>query len=216
MIYSLKNADFIRITDENAGFFGGAQGWLADKFSQNGGCGVVAAANILAYLALSDEKYSALYPQKTFTKSDFTAFMTELCGYVKIRNFFGKPLGVWGKRRFERGAARYAKSRGVELSAVSFTRKTSAAEYIKSALLENRPVAMLIGLNGRLKKVRCEYPSGGAFFGNFERHWVTITELIEDGEKITLKASSWGAGAYIDLSDFIKGEKIYCALTSFK
>lgn len=216
MIFSLNNANFIRITDENSAFFGGAQGWFADKFSQNGGCGVVAAANILAYLALSDEKYSALYPQKTFTKRDFTSFMSEICEYVKIRRFFGKPLGVWGKRRFERGIIRYAKSRGIELSVISLTRKTSAAEYIKSALRENRPVAMLIGLNGRLKKVRCEYPSGGTFFGNFERHWVTITELIEDGEKITLKASSWGAGAYIDLSDFIKGEKIYRALTSFK
>lgn len=216
MIFSLNNADFIRITDENSAFFGGAQGWFADKFSQNGGCGVVAAANILAYLALSDEKYSALYPQKTFTKRDFTSFMSEICEYVKIRRFFGKPLGVWGKRRFERGVLRYAKSRGIELSAVSFTRKTSAAEYIKSALRENRPVAMLIGLNGRLKKVRCEYPSGGAFFGSFERHWVTITELIKDGEKITLKASSWGASAYINLNDFLEGEKIYRALTSFK
>ena len=78
MIYALKNADFIRITDENALFYGGAQSWFADGFSQNGGCGVVAAANILAYLALSDEKYFALYPKKTFSKSDFTAFMTEI------------------------------------------------------------------------------------------------------------------------------------------
>ena len=215
MIYALKNADFIRITDENALFYGGAQSWVADGFSQNGGCGVVAAANILAYLALSDEKYFALYPKKTFSKSDFTAFMTEIQDFVRIRNFFGKPLGVWGKRRFERGVLSYAKSRGIELSAASAKCK-GAADFIKSSLLEDKPVAMLIGLNKRLKKVRCEYPSGGAIFGSFERHWVTITELIADGEKIMLKVSSWGAAAYIELSDFIEGEKLYSALISFK
>lgn len=215
MIYALKNADFMRITDENASFYGGAQSWFADKFSINGGCGVVAAANILAYLALSDEKYSALYPQKTLTKSDFTAFMAEIRRFVKIRNFFGKPLGVWGKRRFESEVLRYAKSRGVELSAIS-RKRTNTADYIKTALLENRPVAMLIGFNRRLRKVRCEYPSGGAFFGSFERHWVTVMELIEDGEKTMVKASSWGAAAYIELSDFIEGEAVYSALISFK
>ena len=141
--------------------------------------------------------------------------MTEIQDFVRIRNFFGKPLGVWGKRRFERGVLSYAKSRGVELSVAS-SKGMGAEDFIKSSLLEDKPVAMLIGLNKRLKKVRCEYPSGGAVFGSFERHWVTITKLIEDGEKIMVKASSWGAAAYIELSDFLEGERLYSALISFK
>ena len=100
MIYALENPDFLKITDKYATFYGGAQAWFSDKFSVNGGCGVVCAANILAYL---DEKHARLYPQNSLSKQDFTAFMTELCGFVKIRNFFGQPLGVWGKKRFEKG-----------------------------------------------------------------------------------------------------------------
>ena len=216
MIYALQNPDFLIITDKNDAFYGGTQAWFSDKFSVNGGCGVVSAANILAYLG---EKNAALYPQKSLSKQDFTAFMTELCAFVKIRNFFGQPLGVWGKKRFEKGVLDYAKSRDVELSAAAFNGKMTlekAADFIKNALSENLPVAMLIGFNNRLKNVRYVYPSGSAFSGSFEKHWVTITELSENGGKFTVKVSSWGAAAEIDLADFIGGEKIYSALVYFK
>ncbi len=219
MIYALENPDFLKITDKNGAFYGGAQAWFSDKFSVNGGCGVVSAANILAYLAASDEKYARLYPRNSLSKQDFAAFMEELCSFVKIRNFFGQPLGVWGKKRFEKGVLDYAKSRGVSLSAVRFRGKMTlgnAADFIKNALSENLPVTMLIGFNRRLKSVRCVFPSGGAMFGSFERHWVTITEISENNGKITVKVSSWGAVAEIDLADFIDGEKIYSALVSFK
>ncbi|MCI7759555.1 MAG: hypothetical protein MSH49_05970 [[Eubacterium] saphenum] len=219
MIYALQNSDFLKITDKNDAFYGGAQSWFSDKFSVNGGCGVVCAANILAYLAASDEKYAGLYPQNSLSKQDFTAFMEELCGFVKIRNFFGQPLGVWGKKRFEKGVLNYAKSRDVELSAVELCGKVTlenTSDYIKTALSQNLPVAMLIGFNRRLKNVRYVYPSGNALNYSFERHWVTITELSENGGKFTVKVSSWGAAAEIDLADFIGGEKIYSALVYFK
>ncbi len=219
MIYALENPDFLKITDKNGAFYGGAQAWFSDRFSVNGGCGVVCAANILAYLAASDEKYARLYPQNSLSKQDFTAFMEELCAFVKIRNFFGKPLGVWGEKRFEKGVLGYAKSRSVELSAVAFNGKMTlenAANFIKNALSENLPVAMLIGFNSRLKNVRYVYPSGNALNYSFERHWVTITELSENDGKFTVKVSSWGAFAFIDLADFIEGEKIYSALVHFK
>lgn len=219
MIYALQNPDFLKITDKNDEFYGGAQAWFSDKFSINGGCGVVSAANILAYLASSDEKYAPLYPRNSLSKQDFTAFMEELCGFVKIRNFFGQPLGVWGKKRFENGVLDYAKSRSVELSAVNFSGKMTlekSADFIKNALSENLPVAMLIGFNSRLKNVRYVYPSGSALNYSFERHWVTITELSENDGKFTVKVSSWGAFAFIDLADFIGGEKIYSALVYFK
>ena len=216
MIYALTNPDFLKITDKNDAFYGGAQAWFSDKFSVNGGCGVVSAANILAYLAASAEKYARLYPRNSLSKQNFTAFMEELCGFVKIRNFFGQPLGVWGEKRFEKGVLDYAKSRGVSLSETSFNGKTSASDFIKNALSENLPVAMLIGFNSRLKNVRYVYPSGSALNYSFERHWVTITELSENNGNFTVKASSWGAAAEIDLADFIDGEKVYSALVYFK
>lgn len=219
MICALENPDFVKISDGNNSYFGGSQSWFEDKFKQNGGCGVIAAANILCYLALSDEKYQMLYTKKSLEKADFTEFSGELCEFVKIRSFFGQPLGVWGKRRFENGVLSYAKNRGVRLSAIPFRGKMNfknAADYIKNALSENLPVAMLIGLNKRLKSVRYEYPNGNARFHSFERHWVTITELSEEDGKITLKVSSWGAFAYIDLNDFIDGETLYSALVCFK
>ena len=216
MIFALQNPDFLKITDNYATFYGGAQAWFSDKFSVNGGCGVVSAANILAYLAASDEKYARLYPRNSLSKQNFTAFMEELCGFIKIRNFFGQPLGVWGEKRFEKGVLDYAKSRGVSLSATSFNGKTSASDFVKNALSENLPVAMLIGFNSRLKNVRYVYPSGSALNYSFERHWVTITELSENNGNFTVKVSSWGAAAEIDLADFIDGEKVYSALVYFK
>ncbi len=218
-MYALENPDFVKISDGNSSYFGGTQSWFEKKFFANGGCGVVAAANLLAYLALSEEKYKALYPKKTLEKSDFTEFMCEIGKFVRIRSFFGKPLGVWGKGRFEKGVLSYAKSRGVSLSAIPFCGRMNfknAADYIKNALSENLPVAMLIGLNKRLKSVKYEYPNGNARFHSFERHWVTITELSEEDGRITLRVSSWGASAYIDLKDFVDGEKLYSALICFK
>lgn len=219
MIYALENPDFVKISDGNSFYFGGTQSWFEDKFQQNGGCGVIAAANILCYMALSDEKYRALYEKKSLEKADFTEFSEKLCEFVRIRSFFGKPLGVWRKRRFEKGVLSYAKSRGVELSAIPFCGRMNfknAADYIKNAMSKNLPVAMLIGLNKRLKNVKYEFPNGNARFHGFERHWVTITELSEINGKITLKVSSWGAFAYIDLRDFIDGEMLYSALSCFE
>lgn len=216
---TLKNPEFVKITENNASFYGGAQSWFSDKFSVNGGCGVTAAANILAYLAASDEKYKALYPYGSLEKSEFLKFMEELCGYVKIRNFFGFPLGVWGKKRLEKGVINYAKKRGVNLSAVKFNGRMSFSDaegYIKTALSKNLPVAMLIGFNKRMKSVEYAYPNKNAFRGSFERHWVTITELCEKNGKTVVKVSSWGAFAYIDLRDFIDGERVYSALTYFE
>ena len=91
MIYALKNPDFLKITDKNDAFFGGAQAWFSDNFSVNGGCGVVAAANILAYLG---EKNAALYPQKSLSKQKFTAFMTELVALGESMNFFGDVISL--------------------------------------------------------------------------------------------------------------------------
>lgn len=212
-VYKLSDSDkFVQISDGNGKwYYGGNQEWYSNDFNKNGGCGCVAAANILAYMAKTNEKYKALYPYETYDKTDFVPFMTTMCDYVKIRNLFGIALGVWPASRLTDGIIEYAKTRSVTLSKVtdysSLFNLQNVSTYIKNGLEKDLPVAMLISLNSKLNNIVYTYPDGATRRNSFERHWVTITELEIDEIKntYTVKVSSWGAVAYIDLKDFVCG-----------
>lgn len=198
------SARFVEILDGSTTYYGGDQAWYnwagdsqKTAVAQGGGCGTVAAANIVAYLAKHNVQYSALYSHPDYTKTNFLLHMEEMYEYVTPRNIKNEPIGVWPISVMKNGVKRFATDKGIEINAVrgnnSFNRET-VVEYIKEGLEQDSPVAMLMGMSGS-NSVSITYPNGAVAGNNsFSLHWVTITELeideINDTAKV--KVSSWG------------------------
>ena len=213
-IYSLTRPGLLTISDSKSSCFGGNQDWFPEKFKRKKGCGIVAAGNIFMYMAGTAPEYSALF-RGGRTKADYTSHIGEISRYLKAGRF-----GIWGTMRFVFGALAFARTRGVALApktlSAGFTVK-EAAEFIKEGLEMDRPIAMLIGFNKRLKGVSCAF-SGGSRSCSLNAHWVTVTELKEDvsAGKFTVRVSTWGASAEIDLEDYVSGERFCKKLIWFK
>ncbi len=213
-IYSLTRPGLLSISDSKSVCFGGNQDWFPEKDKQKRGCGIVAAGNIFMYMAGTAPEYSPLYRGER-TKADFTSHIGEISRYLKAGSF-----GIWGTMRFVFGAVAFARSRGValapkKLTAVFTVRK--AAQFIKEGLEMDKPIAMLIGFNKRLNSVICAFPHG-SYTCSLNKHWVTVTELREDvsSGKFTVRVSTWGASADIDLEDYVRGERFCKKLVYFK
>lgn len=219
---------FVEITDGSTKYYGGDQDWYEweddDEMTNvavNGGCGTVAAANIVAYLAKHQKGYSGLYTFPDYTKHNFILHMKEMYKYVTPRHFGDKPLGVWPVSLLENGVEKFAKEKGVKLHAVkkfnSFNRE-NIIDYIKEGLEKDLPVAMLIGTGGS-SDVTITKPNGDELTGNsFKLHWVTITELeIDELQNYAkVKVSSWGGWGEVDLDDYIQNERLYQGLLYFE
>lgn len=81
---SMDNGVFGKIGGKN---YGGNQEWFSEDWQKQSGCGPTAAANILAYLAFSNEKYRSFYGYEDLSKENYTNFMHEVIEYVKPVSF---------------------------------------------------------------------------------------------------------------------------------
>ena len=212
IITRLKNKNFVDVVDGSFHYYGGNQSWWEGDFERNGGCSVVAAANVSAYLSTSESKYKDLYRYPTFSKVNFTDYMTEFLEYIQIEGPSFFPVGVWSMSKFQHGIEEYAKDHAVTLKGVlsnqAFT-VDNVTGYIVNGLSKDKPVAVLIGVNAKLKKVELCYPDGNRTDPqSLQRHWVAVTELEEDkiAGSIIAKVSTWGFYAYIDIKDYVEGE----------
>lgn len=224
-VIEIRDAErFVEIWDGNVRYYGGDQNWYGNDFARAGACGTVAAANITAYMAGRDEKYRQLYGYDDFSKGNFLAHMNEMYGFLKPFRipFTEKPSGIWPVSRFEKAVGRFAKAKGVAFSGVhGFSRftKENVINYIESGLKKDAPVAMLIGFNNKLNDIEVVQPNGHSWTqSSFATHWVVITGLKTDDitGKSTIKVSTWGGYAYLDLDAYLKGEKVYQCLLYFE
>jgi hypothetical protein len=87
---SLSNKDFLPIYNEDGTLnYGGDQNWFNSEIDKNGGCGTVAASNLLAYMAISNSKYKNLYNYPDLSKKNFIAHMNKVYNYVTPYSIFG-------------------------------------------------------------------------------------------------------------------------------
>lgn len=216
---------FVDITDGNRRYYGGNQAWFEwggdrkkEIVARKAGCGVVAAANIAAYLAGSNPDYRGLYPYPGYTKEDYILHMKEMYEYIPPFHLGEIPLGVWPVERLARGMKRFSASRGVRIRPVWCRRifnRRNMIRYIADGLNGDCPVAMLVGM-GRLKKSAVTYYDGRVVMENMKLHWVTVTELkVNEAEKTaTVKVSTWGGWAELDLDAYLD-EWIYEGILYF-
>lgn len=59
--------------------------------------------------------------------------------------------------------------------------------------------------------------NGGSYVDKLTTHWVTITEMEIDNiaNKYTVKVSTWGRYAYVDLEDYVNNELYWKTLVYF-
>lgn len=180
-------------------FYGGDQGWYSQEWQRNSGCGPVAAANLLAHLALSDEKYSALYEYDDLSEKNYTKFMEEVIQTVSPLRIGTLSIGIPSLSSFVKKVEKFAKSKGVELKGQwaenRYGNYDQAVEYIKTGLSADSPVALIIHWNS--KWMRDDQLS------KFQYHWVTITRIHynEDEDAYYVTVSSWGKGYTLNFKD---------------
>ncbi|WP_425515999.1 RHS repeat-associated core domain-containing protein [Ligaoa zhengdingensis] len=188
--------------------YGGTQNWFGQQWQVNSGCGTVAAANMLAYMALNDDQFSALYTYPDLTYDSYKSYQNDIIRYVtplsitrledehgNIIDGFG-GMGIWFPSALASGAKSYAISKGATLKSHIrnnvMTSFHSATNFIRNALSNDRPVGMVTLLNPSLK-----FDDGKSY----DRHWVTITSINQSkghDEYDTLTVSSWNTDYTID------------------
>lgn len=185
-------------------YYGGNQEWLnshnfTTKFWADRACGVVAAANILAYKADNLNIYS-LYPYKTRCKEDFTKHINDVYMFINPALYGVPTVGNMTK-----GFLRFGEARGVKFEPVYFKDKwtlENIANYIKAGLRENNPI-MLLTWNTQIKELR--------------NHWVTITRFYRtrDGMSYIL-TSNWGRMKTYSLDKWFYKYSLYKGVIYFK
>ncbi len=218
---SLGNENFIKIVDGDHTYYGGNQLWFQpNQVGMLGGCGTVAAANLLAYLAINKESFRGLYQYDILnpTIEEFRRHMQDVYEYITpikvfkpIHQVHGMPvtLGLPTLSMLSNGIRQYGKSRGIDLLIRSKKRignMDNVIQFIQEGLQSDSPVLLLIYLNRSLKNVGFIDHGGHQREEDFQRHWVTITALHENPEtmKTTMDVSSWGSMATLDLDEVVQ------------
>lgn len=221
---SLKDSqDFVKIIDGKNAYYGGDQAWYGwpnddekTNIAINGGCGTVASANLVAYLASHYEKYKKLYSYSDFSKENYKKHMEDMFEYVTPKHINGLSLGVWPISVVVDGVEKFASDRGVELKAKlshKIFNLENITKYIKEGLENDSPVAMLIGTNV-LNNVTITNFDGSSWTQDMSLHWVTITELKIKNKTTKVKVSTWGGWAELDLAEYLE-EWIYEGIIYF-
>lgn len=219
---SLENGEFIEVLDGRYVHYGGNQLWFKpNRVGMLGGCGSVAAANLLAYLARNNDEYKRLYQYdlKNMSKEEFIRHMCEVYDYVTPIKVYRpiRRLKILGDRipitlglptlsMLASGIKKFAKSRKTDLTLHTMfgsLNTEKAIQFIVEGLRSGSPVLLLICLNRNLKKVSYTDYRRAKKTGNFQRHWVTITAIHENAltKEATIDVSTWGAKATIRLHD---------------
>lgn len=182
--------------------YGGAQEWWStDDYMSTGeecGCGVIAATNLVIYLATHFSEYQALFDCSTdeITYESYMKVANEMWHEIKPYSGFAfpfegrnpykedaiQPFGVTVGKLI-RGVKSYARKRKIKLELQSIKAFDScdakAASYIKCCMEKNNPVLLLSLNNG---------------IGKYEMHWVMITDMLNSlnhkEDEVTI--STWG------------------------
>lgn len=180
--------DFLRIYEGRRHYYGGAQKWFRSSELRHAGCSIVAAANIAAYISVMS-KNKSLYNYDDMSKDNFLHLMEEIAVFIHP----DAVKGVTSVAYFDDKVSQFSKDKGVVLRSHAITTEdyfTNVKDFIKGALSENKPVALLMLENNVLKE--------------FDWHWMTVTKLFENVDKTYVDISTWGERRIFTLEDFYK------------
>lgn len=228
----LKQEEFLEIQEDKTSYYGGDQAWFSSTVGQYGGCGVVAAANITAYLARQKSQMAGLYPYANLERKNFVQHMESIYSYVapwKVPfikanhppyKHFGWTFGVWPASRLRKGVETYGKSQGILLKGKQCSSMRPLSELvaiIRQNLEQDNPVAMLIGRKPRYENTLVVRPDGSGWNQiGFACHWVVITALQETKTgQYQVKVSTWGGSSWLDLNQWQQAGSPLAAIVWF-
>lgn len=192
------------------GFFKGAPSGSEDERKQKMGCGITALGDTLLYLANCDEEYrtqeNAGYVNRILLQKEYEAYYN--CIYVfvgKIRS--GACNGISGIR-LQNGFNRMARQQHWRLRSRWGLSGKKIYARIEEMLGKNIPVILCVPIMLGRKNKEC-----GIWFYKKENdtyrkactvsaHFVVITSVIKEEERIYFKVSSWGEEYYVNWQEY--------------
>ena len=226
-IFELKHPEYVPVRKKGVTFFGGSQTWMSldHRFSKDyvfhkWGCGGIAVADLILYLARSERECEtpvtslARTVRPVMDIEDYTTYLNFLRDHVIQIVPWSGMTGFAVAKTVNYYAARYAVP--IKASWKLFYDDDKMLQTIRHMIKENIPVILAIGPNTPIifgkkgvtfylksKKEdnsKLEHYQIGA--KNVNRHYVTVTGIVGLKNKQTLlKISSWGTEYYIDYEE---------------
>lgn len=198
-IYELEN-NYISVQDQSYGgsqtYFRGVKGAF-NKGRNLGGCGIVAIGDTISYLK-NDTEFSSIDEYRSYFKS-----ISKNALWIPTRlglNFIHITLAA--KSIFRKNKLSYKIK-------WCFSRKKLYTR-IKGMLINNIPVILCIPKILKPSKNKEElsfYDCSVNKVSKTHGHFVTVTGIYEDNNKLYLQISSWGKKFYISFEEYVQFSK---------
>lgn len=193
--YHLKNWDkgnFLPLKKDGKIYYGGYQGWLGllgiSNFYIDRSCAVTALTNYIAYEKLASKKTS-------LSLEDYNRLQEKIYRYLRPR-----PWGVISIGLVDRAMKKFARENKLDLRAKiksgDFTR-ANVLNYIREGLEANKPI-LILTWNSPIK--------------DLSYHWVTLTRLYEEENKLKMVVSTWGEQRIYSFDEWFDGPSLYKGL----
>lgn len=171
-------------------YFGGNQAWMREKRHAAGGCGVIAAANLVHY-------YRGI---ETVSKDTYMVAVDSLYHWLSPLHLFNpfapeNTLGLPFFKQYMHRLAQYLEIFDIDREPELFRANSylAAEEFIRRSISQADPVIVLLIGHRRLKL--------------YNNHYMTITGFEEDG--FLLQLSTWGAEEKLPLKELYFGATIF-------
>jgi len=202
-----ERRELFRAYPSISGSYGGSQSWFADKAMQRGGCGVVAAGDLLLYLGMhrngcrTEETHGIFQGDGTISKTRYEQYLKGLRKrYFPLLPRFGMPYWV-----LVVGLNRYFLKNRISLQARWGVLPWNIRKRMDEMLSKDLPVILAVGPNFplffRKKKLRFYTEREDATLvcaARTSAHYVVVTATEDDRVQI----SSWGRKYVIDWEEY--------------
>ncbi|WP_459129513.1 C39 family peptidase [Guggenheimella bovis] len=171
-------------------YFGGNQSWFEEPRRKAGGCGVVAATNIVLYYM---GNFTPSKEQFVHVMNGLYRVLSPLHAFNPFihENTYGLPCFTLVIHRL----SKYLKALGQTKRFRVLKRGNLASfkAFIKESIDEKHPVLLLLLFHKKLKA--------------YSNHYMTITGY-EEGDTFLLELSTWGQRITLNLEDILDGAGI--------
>lgn len=171
--------------------WGASQSWYPNRWQREAGCGPTTCANLIWYLARTQQNLSPLWPVEYNSKENLIDLMKDIWNYVTPTYMGVNRLSILGD-----GARQFGASRGIELipdylevpaTPKKRPKKEEVIAFLQHAFSNNLPVAFLNLSNGKLHNLE-------------SWHWITlvsldpdwlVTGVLDQGKKFEIDLGLW-------------------------
>lgn len=196
----VSDTAFIPVVYQQVTHYGGDQNWYSTTAKRENGCGPVAAANIVYYLATHNSNLSELYAfsEYNLTWSLFLNHMNTMYDHIDP-----SAIGEFSLAGLANDVVNYANeclTNGCSLSAVTMSAATGYALEIQKERCVNTIIAGLSS-DCPVAALNLALPTSDYAYA---WHWVTITKYFSNSTNSWIAISTWGERRSIDFDAYFE------------